>query len=107
MRTALIALMWGAMAWLSACAVPAQETELRVLVKLARPSSDAAAIARLASDRAGVPARYLSSVSLTWHALMLPCSGTSECDALLQRLRSDRAAFEAVERDERKRIVTP
>lgn len=107
MRFPLITLVCTATAWLSACVVPAQETELRVLVKLARSSSDSAAIARLVSDRAGVTARYLGSISLTWHALTLPCSGASECDALLQRLRTDRAAFEAVERDERKRILTP
>lgn len=107
MRLPLITLVCTATAWLWACAVPAQEIEVRVLVKLARPSSDSAAIARLVSDRAGVTARYLSSVSFTWHALALPCGGASECDALLQRLRTDRAAFEAVERDERKRILTP
>ncbi len=94
------------MTWLAACAAT-PETELRVLVKLAQPSSDAAAIARLVSGRAGVTARYLGSSSLAWHALLLPCAGTSECDALLQRLRADRVAIEAVERDERKRIVSP
>ncbi len=97
----------AAMMGLAACATAVPETELRVLVKLAQPSGDAAAIARLVSSRAGVTARYLGSSSLAWHALVLPCSGAAECDALLQRLRSDRAAIEAVERDERKRIVSP
>lgn len=107
MRLPLITFVCTATAWLSACALPEQETELRVLVKLARPSGDRAAIARLVSDRAGVTARYLSATSPAWHALALPCSGATECDALLQRLRADRAAFDAAERDERKRIVTP
>ncbi len=96
-----------ATAWLAACAVAAPEADLRVLVKLAQPSTDSAAIARLVSSRAGVTARYLGSSSLTWHALVLPCSGVAECEAVLQRLRADAVAFQAVERDERKRIVTP
>lgn len=96
-----------AMSWLAACAAPLPETELRVLVKLAQPSSDSTAIARLVSNRAGVTARYLGSSSLAWHALVLPCDGTSACEALLQRLRTDRVAIDAVERDERKRIVSP
>lgn len=107
MRRIGLAVSCLAMTWLAACAAPLPETELRVLVKLAQPSSDSAAIARLVSNRAGVSARYLGSSSLTWHALVLPCSGTSDCEAVLQRLRADRVAIEAVERDERKRIVTP
>jgi hypothetical protein len=97
----------AALAGLAACAGAVPQTELRVLVRLARPSSDSAAIARLVSDRAGAPARYLGSSSLSWHALVLPCDGAAECDALLQRLRAERGAIDAVERDERKRIVTP
>lgn len=92
--------------WLAACAVAAPEADLRVLVKLTQPSSDSAAIARLVSSRAGVTARYLGSSSLAWHSLVLPCSG-GECEAVLQRMRADAVAFQAVERDERKRIVTP
>jgi hypothetical protein len=97
----------AAVSGLAACASAAPETELRVLVKLAQPSSDTAAIARLVSSRAGVAARYLGSSSLAWHALVLPCSGAAECDGMLQRLRSDRVSLQAVERDERKRIVSP
>jgi hypothetical protein len=101
-------LVWAAATvGLMACATEVPETELRVLVKLAQPSTDSAAIARLVSSRAGVTARYLGSSSLAWHALVLPCGGAAECDRLLQRLRADRAALEAVERDERKRIVSP
>ena len=105
-RRAIWAPLCAAATWLAACATPAPATELRVLVKLARPSSDSAAIARLVSDRAGVTARYLGSSSLTWHALVLPCSGASDCEAVLQRLRADRIAIEAVERDETKRMLT-
>jgi hypothetical protein len=94
-------------AWLCACAAPVHETELRVLVKLAQPSSDTAAITRLVSSRAGVTASYFGSSGLAWHALRLPCDGAANCEAVLQRMRADRAAFEIVERDERKLIVKP
>ena len=107
MRRALLAPACAALAWLSACAAPAHETELRVLVKLAQPSSDTAAITRLVSSRAGVTARYFGSSGLAWHALRLPCDGAADCEAVLQRLRADRGAFEFVERDERKLIVKP
>ncbi len=96
------ALVW----WLAACAATPPDTELRVLVKLAQPSTDSVAIARLVSDRAGAAARYGGSVSLSWHSVVLTC-GASDCETLLRRLRADPAAFSAVERDERKRIVSP
>ncbi|MFZ2649562.1 MAG: hypothetical protein WA210_05595 [Burkholderiaceae bacterium] len=83
------------------------QPELRVLVKLAQPQADTSAIARLVSNRSGVTARYLAASSPTWHALALQCASASECEAALQRLRDARTAFDGVERDERKRIVTP
>jgi hypothetical protein len=91
---------------LAACAATPQDTELRILVKLAQPSTDSVAITRLVSDRAGAPARYSGSVSLVWHSLVLPCASI-DCETLLQRLRAEHTAFSAVERDERKRIVSP
>jgi hypothetical protein len=102
---ALIALI--GLGGLTACAAALPQTELRVLVKLAQPSTDSAAIQRLVSERAGVAARYLSAASPHWHALVLPCGGAIACEALLQQLRADRGAIAAVERDERKRIVSP
>jgi hypothetical protein len=100
-----------ALAALSACTTPMAEAdpkaETRVLVKLVQPSSDAAAIARAVERAAGVPARYVASSSPQWHALALRCGAPGDCDAALQRLRADRASFEAVQRDERRRIVTP
>lgn len=107
LRRAWLAPACAALAWLWACAAPAPETELRVLVKLAQPSSDTAAITRLVSSRAGVSARYFGSSGLAWHALRLPCDGVADCEAVLQRLRADRGAFDSVERDERKLIVKP
>ena len=80
---------------------------LRLLVKLAQPSDDAAQIARFASQGAGVSARYLAATSGLWHAVVIECNSPRECNAALERLRADRTHFEAVERDERKRIVTP
>jgi hypothetical protein len=92
---------------LAACAAEPAGGPLRVLVKLAQPGADAASIEALASRSAQVPARYLAASSPLWHALSLECSTPRACDAALARLRADRAAFDAVERDERKRIVTP
>lgn len=107
MRRTLLAPACAAIAWLCACAAPPPETELRVLIKLAQPSSDTAAITRLVSSRAGVTARYFGSSGVAWHALRMPCDGAADCEAILQRLRADRRAFEIVERDERKLIVKP
>jgi hypothetical protein len=97
---------------IGACATePAIErtsgTAMRLIVKLVQPSEDRAAIERLVSQSAGVPARYLAATSAAWHAVALDCDGTSACEAALTRLRADRRHFEAIERDERKRIVTP
>lgn len=78
-----------------------------MLVKLAQPSSDTVAITRLVSNRAGVTARYFGSSGADWHALRLPCDGAPDCEAVLQRLRAERGAFQIVERDERKLIVKP
>lgn len=92
---------------LSACAAPKAEpvtggVELRVLVKLARPSEDRAAIAAEATRQAGVPASYAASVSAAWHALNLRCVDTSACDAAVVRLRQASGVYEAVELDGRK-----
>jgi hypothetical protein len=93
---------------LSACAAPAAEpapgsVEVRLMVKLARPSDDQAGIAAEVSRVAGVPASYRSLVSANWHALSLRCADPSACDAAIDRLRQARASFEAVELDGRKR----
>lgn len=105
------ALSLAALAAISGCATPtgdaAPTPETRVLVKLAQPSTDAAAIERAVEQSARVPARYVASSSAQWHALALRCGTPSECDAALERLRAERAVFEAAQRDERRRIVTP
>lgn len=85
----------------------AAQSPLRLIVKLAQPSEDGAAIARQVSRSAGVPARYLAATSAAWHAVALDCDSARACEAALERLRADRRNFEAVERDDRKRIVTP
>lgn len=108
MSLKLAALGLASLAGLAACAAPSDTAdpgagEMRVLVKLARPSADAQAIVRQATTAAGAPVRYLAATSLQWHALALRCGSVADCDAALQRLRADVANFEAAQRDERKR----
>ena len=91
---------------MAACASGAPDAELRVVVKLAQPGTDGDAIARRASEVGGVPVRYLAATSEQWHALALRC-GDSSCDAALARLRADTRTYESVQRDERRRIVSP
>jgi hypothetical protein len=97
----------AALSAFGACAAPEVPVESRLMVKLREPTADAAAVARIASSAAGVPARYVASTSLQWHAVALRCPSQAACDAALARLRSDTVNVEAVETDERKRIVTP
>ncbi len=92
---------------LAACAAEPAPTGMSVLVKLAQPAADAGAVAAQVSAAAGRPARYLSSSGGDWHGVYLRCQGAADCDALLQRLRADSARIAAVQRDERKRIVSP
>ncbi|MEP7301290.1 MAG: hypothetical protein ABI699_07155 [Caldimonas sp.] len=98
-----------AAATLSACAAPSAPSapsaaafEMRVLVKLVRPSEDATAIAAEASRQAGVPARYAASVSTVWHALSLRCADAAACGAALARLRQASGVYQAVEPEGRK-----
>jgi hypothetical protein len=72
-----------------------------VLVKLAHPSDDTAAIAAEASRQAGVPVRYGAAVSSAWHALSLHCPDAAACDAAIVRLRQS-SVYTAVELDARK-----
>jgi hypothetical protein len=93
---------------LSACAAPAGDpeakpVEVRLMVKLIRPSDDQAGIAAEVGRVAGVPARYASMVSASWHALSLRCADAAACDAAIERLRQARSSFEAVELEGRKR----
>jgi hypothetical protein len=92
---------------LAACAspAPAAPAEVRVLVQVAAPAGDALRIAEAVGRASGVPARYLGASGGDWHALALVCADA--CDAAVERLRADRVRFPAVQRDERKRIVTP
>jgi hypothetical protein len=109
-RHALLAVPFAAVvaaSALSACAAPASApaagaVQVRVMVKLVRPSEDLAGIAAEASRVAGVPASYNSAVSATWHALSLHCTDLSACDAAIVRLRQAKSAYEAVELDGRK-----
>jgi hypothetical protein len=92
---------------LSACAAPVGTSggpvEVRLMVKLTKPSDDKAGIAAEVSRVAGVPAGYRSMVSASWHALSLRCSDASSCDSAVDRLRQARSSFEAIELDGRKR----
>jgi len=111
MKSIGCALSVAVLATMTACATTSGDApangETRVLVKLAHPGADAAAIARAVEQVARVPARYVASTSPQWHALALRCGASSDCDAALERLRAERAVFEAAQRDERRRIVTP
>jgi len=108
---ALLALPFVALAAagaLSACAAPAAgpapgAVEVRLMIKLTKPSTDPASIAAEVGRVAGVPASYRSLVSADWHALSLRCADPSACDAAIDRLRQARATFEAVELEGRKR----
>jgi hypothetical protein len=88
----------------AADAAPARAgtADIRLLVKLARPWTDGAAIERRAAAIAGVPVRYLAATSPQWHALALRCAPAPECNRALRRLRADTSTFDAVEFDERR-----
>ncbi len=109
-------LVWSglALAALSACAndvppapEPARAAGLAVMVKLVRPAADGTAVATQVSETTARPARYVSSSGGDWHLVEVACRNPADCDLALQRLRSDATHFAAVQRDERKRIVTP
>jgi hypothetical protein len=94
---------------LGACASepPAPSVGMGVMVKLAQPSVDATAIATMVSNATARPARYQSASSEQWHAVAVACRGPADCELALRRLREDTTHFEAVQRDERKRVVSP
>ena len=114
MRKTLLATTAASMTWLAACAAPmpgvataGPVAELRVLVKLNKASADTEAIAAHVAAAAGTKARYLAATSPQWHALSLLCADAQACEAAFQRLSTSQAVFDVVQRDERKRIVTP
>jgi hypothetical protein len=94
---------------LAACALPAAApaSEMRVLVKLVQPLDDPVRIAEQAASASGSPVRYIASSGGGWHALTLGCTVTADCDAAFVRLQADALRFESVQRDTRKRVVTP
>jgi hypothetical protein len=82
---------------------------LRVLLRLAPdaatqlpPADTAAAIERIVSVSARVPATYLAASGSQWHAVLLQCDPDA-CEAALARLNADTARFSAVQRDELRR----
>jgi hypothetical protein len=115
MNVASLGLVTASLIGVAACAQTAAppaapidvSAETRLLVKLARPSSDTAEITRLVAAAAAVPARYVAATSADWHAVALRCGAPNACDAALERLRADSANFVAVQRDERMRPATP
>jgi hypothetical protein len=89
---------------LAACAAPREAdgaAPLRVMVKLARASEDANAIAAEAARVAGVPVNYAAAASPTWHVLVLRCAA-AQCDAAIARLRAADTLYQAVEIEGRK-----
>lgn len=77
------------------------------MVKLATPIADTAAIARQATDVSGVPVRYEASSSTDWHALTLTCPDDATCQAAMQRLQAASSTYRSVQRDERRRTMSP
>lgn len=100
----------GALLIAGCAAAPPAESgpgPLRVQVRLAQPLADGPAIAAAAAAASGVPVRYLAAGGSDWHALALDCASSADCQAALDRLRSETRRFSAVELDTRKRIVAP
>lgn len=91
---------------LAACAAEPPQ-ELRLLVQTSPALNDAATIAEQATRSSGKAVRYLTASGGGWHALALSCRGAADCEAALQRLRADSQQFPTVQRDERKRYVSP
>lgn len=90
-----------------ACAVPASSAldagiDVRILVKLVRPSQDAAAIGADAARQSGVSARYAKPMSAAWHVIVLRCVDVAMCDAAIARMRQAGDVYEAVEPEGRK-----
>ena len=97
---------------LAACAAqppaPApMPTPLRIQVKLARPATDADAIARRASEIAQVPVRYVAATSEQWHALAIDCASDADCRQALARLQAATAIYDQVSADTRRGVNNP
>ena len=113
MRKATFAPVAASIAWLVACAAPEPASappggaEMRVLVKLVKASTNPDAVAAQVTVASGTQARYLAATSPQWHALALVCASAQACEAAFQRLGTNNAVFEVVQRDERKRIAAP
>lgn len=106
--TRLVSLCLAALALAACAAEPAPAVSgMSVLVKLVQPSADPGNVTAQVAAAAGRPVRYLAAMSEAWHSVYLRCEGAADCDALLQRLRADNSRIAAVQRDERKRIVSP
>jgi len=94
-------------AGLAACVAPAgaaAETgaEVRIMVKLARASEDADAIAAEATRIAGSRVTYAAATSSSWHALAVHCESAARCDEAIARLRAAGSVYVAVESEGRK-----
>ena len=93
-------------AGLGACVAPAgaaaETSALRVMVKLARSSEDADAIAAEATRIAGIRVTYAAATSSAWHALAIHCAGAAQCDEAIARMRAAAAVYVVVESEGRK-----
>ena len=85
---------------------PRRHADLRVLVHAVPPLAEPAQIVDVAARSSGRDVRYLTGSGGGWHALALACGGTDDCDSALRRLGAE-PRFSAVQRDERKRVVSP
>src|SRR6478672_10723540 len=93
-------------AGLAACVAPAgaaaETGGVRIMVKLARGSEDADAIAAEATRIAGSRVTYAAATSSSWHALAVHCESAARCDEAIARLRAAGAVYVAVESEGRK-----
>jgi hypothetical protein len=92
---------------LGACAAPAgsageSSVAVRVMVKLARSSEDADAIAAEASRIAGIRVTHAAATSSSWHALAVHCASPAQCDEAIARMRAAGAVYAVVETEGRK-----
>ena len=79
-----------------------------VMVKLAQPSVDADRDRHAGERHHGAPgALRVGHQRGTGMPSTVACRGPADCELALRRLREDTTHFEAVQRDERKRIVSP
>ena len=72
------------------------------MVKLARGSEDADAIALEATRIAGIRVTYAAATSPLWHALAVHCASAAQCEEAIGRMRAAATVYAVVESEGRK-----